>query len=1322
MTVLSTTSSQRFHGSGSTGPFTFSWRFLANSDIKVYRIAEPNEADPTSEARVLLIEGTDYTLSGAGGYTGGSLSLTSALAEGEDLLVKRRTPKLQVTDIRNQGNNFFPEVHEDAFDRLTMMLQDLETDALEPTLEAEAAASAAKGSETAASDSASAAANSAQQSASSAQASGNSAAASAASAQASANSADEAEVHAQAAIAGQANGAYGYTDKATMDADLTPPNNAVALVSNDPDTTKNGWWRKSGDSGTGSWVQSSYDRVLQVENRATVLESAWQNWLDESCIGLDFDAGERAVANAIKAVKVEGGTEGEVYRIITFCKDDPTYGDTIIVANEAGAQVANSGSGPQNKNANGVTKVQFGAGPVFILWIDYNELGTGLLVNSSGSALLINPFNALRIEEVESRATDLESRATDLESRATDLENLAPKLPNKAVNGNLSSAGSGTEWVKSGGSAPFIDAIVQADLNARGMDYGHRLDNADGLSYAYKREYLSADDAGKYYFLSTYVWAVNGVWKQSTGNFYETGPTPVAAENVVRDYVEISPAVRIYRETGRIPEGITPVEVRIGNGAVANGPYMTGFTLALADYPIDAGWVREDDWSETGKTQAEVEAATVALQSTDADHETRITTLELETEGVTPPNALRVSAAGSSITWGEGYLGEGSYMGELEKRIRTVLAKTLHAENMTLAGTNAAVAHKLFYQGEVVRLEGAGASAECTLYGDEISVVLGKERGNLGAALIELYVDDVLHDTFSTYNHLPSGSETKNFVGDGSTVLFDLSRAFTYNHAVTVGGAAQTGGLNTQGYGGSIPVGDDFMVIRKLAEVGGVKEVHHYLMFAAAPANGAAIACTHDYGESICHARTTLGQTGQGFGTSLESAYGEGNVSYDPANPSSLSSGLDFRASDERAVHTWKFDTQASRTVRLQIQGLDSRATGATPELYLNFATNRMHHVQNAGIGGWTAGALISDTGLRNTTEIARFQPDIVLLESGTNDDWSVHAWTAWVTRANITEQAVKDLGSSLHLQQITYNGVDDYTVQDSRLPITAIDAFSVTLDPAGATFTNVQAGDVVILGDYQGDNRRLAARILSGWDAGTYTATWKRPLSADELAHIDALSDLVGTTAQIRTIQGWADNVAGALDAVLDRIPRALTGIVDMGPPNYDMRRLTGYPEKAEILAAARDCEHVKAHDLIREWIYGRPQNVQLYLDAAQGIASTGASEYNLYTAAGAQLTDFSARNFSVKVDGVERLHDGCHVEGGAIYNWTGAGPLTLDNDERVDKPFKLVFTDNVPTAGAEIVVKYSSEEWSGDDCHPGTVGDRLFGEILFRTVKRMA
>ena len=104
MTVAITTSSKDFTGSGSTGPFTFAFRFLANADIKVFKTV--------AGVKSQLTETTHYTLTGARLYTGGSVTLVTALQTGEALRIERHTASLQGENITNQGANFRPEVHE----------------------------------------------------------------------------------------------------------------------------------------------------------------------------------------------------------------------------------------------------------------------------------------------------------------------------------------------------------------------------------------------------------------------------------------------------------------------------------------------------------------------------------------------------------------------------------------------------------------------------------------------------------------------------------------------------------------------------------------------------------------------------------------------------------------------------------------------------------------------------------------------------------------------------------------------------------------------------------------------------------------------------------------------------------------------------------------------------------------------------------------------------------------------------------------------------------------------------------------------------------
>lgn len=123
MTVSSSTSTATFLPNNAT-VFPLPFRFFDNDDIQVFRI------DATSGLATPQALGVDYTLAGAGepeqdGSAVSVLTLTSPLAlGGPKLYVERVMPIDQPTDIVNQGR-FFPEVHEDVFDRLTMLIQQL---------------------------------------------------------------------------------------------------------------------------------------------------------------------------------------------------------------------------------------------------------------------------------------------------------------------------------------------------------------------------------------------------------------------------------------------------------------------------------------------------------------------------------------------------------------------------------------------------------------------------------------------------------------------------------------------------------------------------------------------------------------------------------------------------------------------------------------------------------------------------------------------------------------------------------------------------------------------------------------------------------------------------------------------------------------------------------------------------------------------------------------------------------------------------------------------------------------------------------------------
>ncbi|EDQ8561792.1 hypothetical protein GQP39_001001 [Salmonella enterica subsp. enterica] len=115
MTVSTEVDHNEYTGNGVTTSFPYTFRIFKKSDL-VVQVVDLNENITE------LILDTDYTVTGAGGYTGGNVVLSSPLANGYQISISRELPVTQETDLRNQGK-FFAEVHEDAFDKLTMLIQ-----------------------------------------------------------------------------------------------------------------------------------------------------------------------------------------------------------------------------------------------------------------------------------------------------------------------------------------------------------------------------------------------------------------------------------------------------------------------------------------------------------------------------------------------------------------------------------------------------------------------------------------------------------------------------------------------------------------------------------------------------------------------------------------------------------------------------------------------------------------------------------------------------------------------------------------------------------------------------------------------------------------------------------------------------------------------------------------------------------------------------------------------------------------------------------------------------------------------------------------------
>lgn len=119
MTVANTSRKASFNGSGTTGPFDFTFPIILANDGSPYITVK--KITVATGAQETLAYPADYTfVASGGGLSGGSVTTTDVVAAGYRLVVSANTPVDQLVRYSNQGT-FFPETHERSFDKLTMI-------------------------------------------------------------------------------------------------------------------------------------------------------------------------------------------------------------------------------------------------------------------------------------------------------------------------------------------------------------------------------------------------------------------------------------------------------------------------------------------------------------------------------------------------------------------------------------------------------------------------------------------------------------------------------------------------------------------------------------------------------------------------------------------------------------------------------------------------------------------------------------------------------------------------------------------------------------------------------------------------------------------------------------------------------------------------------------------------------------------------------------------------------------------------------------------------------------------------------------------------
>jgi len=689
-------------------------------------------------------------------------------------------------------------------------------------------------------------------------------------------------------------------------------------------------------------------------------------------------------------------------------------------------------------------------------------------------------------------------------------------------------------------------------------------------------------------------------------------------------------------------------------------------------------------------------------------------------DGAYPNRPLRIAFVGDSITWVDGILGDG-FVGRADEYIRNRFAETVTHDRMVRFGRFETVRSRKLFGGSATKLLGTGSGASFDITGDELTVVQAKERTNESAAWIDLYVDGVRYDSFSNWNEQPCGTESLRFAGDGATAAYDLGRAFTYAHRVVVDGQPLTGSILTTGYGSGFPAGQDYAVIRKYSAVRQetAPAVHHFLWFAVPPPTGAVIEATFRYGETIVYAKGSVGETEQAIDSPLESRYGDGGTDGSGTCVGPISFGLDLRESDSRAALTWRFPHAAKRTFELRIRGFDPRGNASgEPYAIVNFATNRHHAIMNAGIGGKSARWFNGSDPLRSIRPVLEWKPDIVFIGLGTNDDWEPgNGFAAWRTIELAEAEALNR--PVLCWKSCTPTGTGYCRIETAELKAAAAAERSVVIDGTNATFDNVKAGDIVVIGDYNGDNRNVQSRILTDWDEASRTCTFDEPLQPNVIT--GRIADYAGQTVRIKRTDGFAKQLILLIQTIREAVPARRIALLETGLSHFDTRLLMGYPEQIRLIAEKCGAVHVPIYAPLMKWQFAQSPDIPVRPVADRSAAADGTGVYLLTAPDGHDVHErlgMQLRHWSVRVNGVERYGNGCRIEGGFAVAFAAgvSSPALTDWEGRRSSlatyrylPAKLVFVADIPPPDATIEVKVASAKWSADDTHlnlPGGIG----------------
>ena len=260
-----------------------------------------------------------------------------------------------------------------------------------------------------------------------------------------------------------------------------------------------------------------------------------------------------------------------------------------------------------------------------------------------------------------------------------------------------------------------------------------------------------------------------------------------------------------------------------------------------------------------------------------------------------------------------------------------------------------------------------------------------------------------------------------------------------------------------------------------------------------------------------------------------------------------------FRENNSDAVKVWKLPEDKVHTFTLKV---------VSGELHLNFITNHMYYFQNAGVGGFEANDFLSTSRQHSTVgDIIAFDPDLFIFESSTND---AKTWEVEIGLRNGTSQEAPSTNEWIIEDPVPFTGSGKtITIGQNRV---------------------VRKGDVVIMGEYDGDIQNMAVGIVAENSTGkTITLSKIVSYAGQQVTEVNAVPQGIAHKVRIKRIKVWEDRVKEVVRRVQSGVGHSIVvGIGTCGVPNYykpgshppyseppyTPRRLLGYREKGKMIA----------------------------------------------------------------------------------------------------------------------------------------------------------